>query len=245
MIHFFRRIRQKLLTENRFTKYMLYAIGEIALVMIGILLALQVNNWNEHRKDGLKESQYLHNIKSDLEVDLSETKDLRADLVLRISRFKTIDTTFNVWGYLGDEISAEMSLENIRPHHIFNRGRGFKPILGAYAAIKDNGDIELIANKDIYSGILKYYEDLIPSQHSLYEDLKKIEHELNLKYSKEITYGTTLDEVFVNHNNKDQILADCYILYRKIMHLGLNLTRIMESIEELTNEIHLELEDRN
>ncbi|MDC8005993.1 hypothetical protein POV27_18220 [Aureisphaera galaxeae] len=49
MIHFFRRIRQKLLKENRLPKYLLYALGEIALVMIGILLALQVNNWNSQR----------------------------------------------------------------------------------------------------------------------------------------------------------------------------------------------------
>ncbi len=51
MITFFRRIRHQLLTENKFSKYLLYAIGEIALVMIGILLALQVNDWNENNKN--------------------------------------------------------------------------------------------------------------------------------------------------------------------------------------------------
>lgn len=51
MIKFFRRIRQQLLTENKFSKYVFYAIGEIALVMIGILLALQVNDWNENKKN--------------------------------------------------------------------------------------------------------------------------------------------------------------------------------------------------
>jgi hypothetical protein len=47
MIKFFRKIRQKMLTENKFSKYLLYAIGEIALVVIGILIALSVNNSNE------------------------------------------------------------------------------------------------------------------------------------------------------------------------------------------------------
>ncbi|WP_273277430.1 DUF6090 family protein [Maribacter polysiphoniae] len=51
MIKFFRRIRQQVLTENKFSKYLLYAIGEIVLVVIGILIALQINNWNEIRKD--------------------------------------------------------------------------------------------------------------------------------------------------------------------------------------------------
>lgn len=46
MIKFFRKIRQKLLTENKFSKYLIYAIGEIILVVIGILIALQLNNWN-------------------------------------------------------------------------------------------------------------------------------------------------------------------------------------------------------
>ena len=55
MIKFFRKIRQNLLMENKTSKYFKYAIGEIALVMIGILLALQVNNWNESRK---KEEQF-------------------------------------------------------------------------------------------------------------------------------------------------------------------------------------------
>jgi len=51
MLRFFRTLRQRLLTENKFSRYLLYAVGEILLVMIGILLALQVNNWNNNRID--------------------------------------------------------------------------------------------------------------------------------------------------------------------------------------------------
>ena len=54
MIKFFRKIRQKLLSENKFSKYFIYAIGEIILVVIGILIALQVNNWNEERKSNIE-----------------------------------------------------------------------------------------------------------------------------------------------------------------------------------------------
>jgi len=50
MIHFFRRIRQGLLSQNRFSKYMLYAVGEILLVVIGILIALYINNANNNRQ---------------------------------------------------------------------------------------------------------------------------------------------------------------------------------------------------
>ena len=51
MLRFFRTLRQRLLTENKFRKYLLYAIGEVLLVMIGILLALQGNSWNKNRID--------------------------------------------------------------------------------------------------------------------------------------------------------------------------------------------------
>lgn len=47
MIQFFRKTCQKLLTENKFSKYLLYAIREIVLVVIGVLIALQINNKNE------------------------------------------------------------------------------------------------------------------------------------------------------------------------------------------------------
>ena len=50
MIKFFRKIRRTLLTENKYSKYVLYAIGEVALVVIGILIALSLNNSNDHKK---------------------------------------------------------------------------------------------------------------------------------------------------------------------------------------------------
>ena len=65
MIKFFRKIRQNLLMENKTSKYFKYAIGEIVLVMIGILLALQVSNWNQDRKDRISERELLDNIHRD------------------------------------------------------------------------------------------------------------------------------------------------------------------------------------
>jgi lipopolysaccharide/colanic/teichoic acid biosynthesis glycosyltransferase len=70
MIKFFRKIRQNMLSEGKSLKYLKYAIGEIVLVVIGILIALQINNWNESRKNGTKEKEYLEGIKTDLEIDV-------------------------------------------------------------------------------------------------------------------------------------------------------------------------------
>ena len=67
MIKFFRKIRQKLLSENKFSKYLIYAIGEIALVVIGILIALQINNQNEARKAKVLEIELIRLLITDLE----------------------------------------------------------------------------------------------------------------------------------------------------------------------------------
>ncbi len=57
MIKFFRHIRKQLLTENKFSKYLLYAIGEIVLVVIGILIALSINNWNKRKVNREKDAR--------------------------------------------------------------------------------------------------------------------------------------------------------------------------------------------
>jgi len=76
MIKLFRTIRQNLIMENKtskpayqFGRYLKYAIGEITLVMIGILLALQVNNWNETRKELLLKNKLYHNLEASLRTD--------------------------------------------------------------------------------------------------------------------------------------------------------------------------------
>jgi len=72
MIKFFRKIRQQLLTENKFSKYLLYAIGEIVLVVIGILIALSINNWNESRKQANNLNYIYTSIITDLKRDNQE-----------------------------------------------------------------------------------------------------------------------------------------------------------------------------
>ena len=71
---FFRRIRQNLLSEGKTGKYLKYAIGEILLVVIGILIALQINNWNEGRKRINTEYKLLQNMKKAIEHDIEKTK---------------------------------------------------------------------------------------------------------------------------------------------------------------------------
>lgn len=79
MIKFFRKIRQSLLAENKLSRYLLYAVGEIALVVIGILIALQINNWNDAQKMMRKEIKVYQEIHSELNETLVGVLDDKKD----------------------------------------------------------------------------------------------------------------------------------------------------------------------
>ena len=71
MIKFFRKIRQSLLADSKFIKYVIYAIREIVIVVIGILIALQINNWDNENIQREKEVGYCTEIKTNLSIDLN------------------------------------------------------------------------------------------------------------------------------------------------------------------------------
>jgi len=79
MIKFFRHIRQRMIKENRVSKYLLYALGEIILVVIGILIAVQINDWNETRKANHTSKAYLQKMIIELENTKSRMKYLTSD----------------------------------------------------------------------------------------------------------------------------------------------------------------------
>ena len=76
MIPFFRKIRKKMADDNRPIKYMRYAIGEIILVVIGILIALQINNWNQNKNNAAQANKHLATLRLNLEDDLKQAKIL-------------------------------------------------------------------------------------------------------------------------------------------------------------------------
>lgn len=86
MIKLFRNIRLRLLTETKFTKYLVYAFGEIILVVVGILIALQINNWNEERKKDLRSSSIYQELINNIQMDIDDLRgNLRSDSVTRTS----------------------------------------------------------------------------------------------------------------------------------------------------------------
>jgi len=112
MIKFFRKIRHKLLTENKFSKYLLYAIGEIILVVIGILIALQVNNFNENQKLESIKQNYFKQIIIDLVQQNKYLLDQKAFLESNISLYDSYVDDFKNADWSTTEILQELSKLN-------------------------------------------------------------------------------------------------------------------------------------
>ncbi|SRR6056297_2516550 len=85
MITIFRRVRDKLIASGSVTKYLLYAVGESLLVVVGILIALQVNNWNEDRQLNRQEQTYLGLLRDDLILQKEENDIQKTTLINHIS----------------------------------------------------------------------------------------------------------------------------------------------------------------
>ena len=136
MIKFFRKIRQQLLTENKFSKYMLYAVGEIILVVIGILIALSINNKNEEKKERAQETVILKQLLGDFNNNLEQ-------LDQKISFRNTfMNSTKQLFKYidnpnLRNKDSIDLHLAKTLPYATFD------PIINDLAS---SGELSLIKN---------------------------------------------------------------------------------------------------
>ena len=154
MIKFFRHIRKSLLMKNKTGKYFKYAIGEIILVVIGILIALAINNWNENRKTEQKLNQFLISLKSDLRNDLNEIKVVTEDQSIRSDMItKAIELSKK------PNIKEIISKDSIM---FYEAGRNFTffPTVGVYNAATNAGLIDNINNEELKRSILNLYEHL-------------------------------------------------------------------------------------
>jgi hypothetical protein len=135
--------------ENKTSKYFKYAIGEIILVVIGILIALQINNWNEDRKATKQEIKILSELKNDLETNLIEIYDTNSTTKNRVK------STVLILDYFKDEKPVDDSLkrafENIKMDGIFNIANT------SYKFIESQG-INTISNDSLRIKITEMYE---------------------------------------------------------------------------------------
>lgn len=153
MISFFRKVRQKLLTENKFSKYLIYAIGEIVLVMIGILLALQVNNWNELQKNEKIESVFLEDFSNDLKSDI---KTLQAAISQNNERILATDSILSILSFK-DELTSLELIEFAGYNISLTSESYFIPEKSAIRQFESSNGGEIISSKELKDKLFRYY----------------------------------------------------------------------------------------
>ncbi|HLF64193.1 MAG TPA: DUF6090 family protein [Saprospiraceae bacterium] len=154
MIKFFRHIRQSLLSENKFSKYLLYAIGEIILVVIGILIALKINNWNEQQKLNRLEQRYYCKLLEDVNQDviqiakhLSENEDRLSsgNMLLHLLQQEN-----------PDRVEVIRHLQGATSKTTYT----FKPSLAAFDDLKSSGNLIILRDLSIKDKLINYYSTL-------------------------------------------------------------------------------------
>ena len=157
MTPFFRRIRKQLADNNKPIQYLRYAIGEIVLVVIGILIALQINTWNEEKNDRTYELKMLSEVKNSLKGDIEYFEWMidrtnRVDSMVSVISEQIINKSFFVDSLYLNEKKDWIGLRD---------GTFFRYNSGPYEAIKSSG-IDKISNDSLRVNLIEFYDYFYP-----------------------------------------------------------------------------------
>ncbi|WP_411767922.1 DUF6090 family protein [Winogradskyella sp. A3E31] len=205
MITFFRKLRARFISENKFSKYILYATGEIFLVVIGILIALQVNNWNEQRKASKKETVFFENLLIDLQKDEEKLNHYEKFNTKRIEYLDTLLTYIRnpnlVMGIEKFGIYVEPLFYGVDPT---NNNTTFE-------SAKSSGVFNDFKNQAIIKDISKYYADFTLMETAFSSILRFIENQF-----EPMMY--TLPESYMNEHTGDLVIneGDVQEFYDKV-----------------------------
>ena len=150
MIKFFRKIRYDLMEKNKTGKYFKYAFGEIVLVVIGILIALSINNWNETNKNEREQIVFLNNLKNDLKNDL-----IQLDQILKFQKEKLSKVN-----ELKDQLLSIKDFEKIEQLlvNLTSDNYTYFPNTGSYTTTVSSGKIASLNPSSLRIAITNLYE---------------------------------------------------------------------------------------
>lgn len=143
MLRFLSKIRRSYSGQGQFRKYLLYAIGEILLLVIGIIIALQVNNWNESRKLNRKAGDVINNLHHEFMVN----QDILKDLFDKFEKSK--NSNFRLMEFMGNDVSTipQKKMDSLAYWSIEHRP--FNPSNNTFEEILQSGNLALIKDSEL------------------------------------------------------------------------------------------------
>ena len=240
MIKFFRRIRFNLMSENKTGKYFKYAIGEIILVVIGILMALQINNWNEDRKN----KEILNSYKKSLITDL-EQDTLALNSVIRYIKNDLIEIE-KIGTRLSSKYATKDTLIKIVRNELSFASKAYRPPNNkTFLAMQTNGKLELF-DKNTYTFLLELHDKQSISESVIRANINQFLTQANhffLKYSIDaysVIEGDIVEKAWQNVDADDlyRSVQGCLTL-KKIMNenTGKNYMDVLEATEKVISHL--------
>ena len=214
MIKFFRKIRYDLMEKNKTGKYLKYAIGEIVLVIVGIIIALQINNWNQDQLTQNRIESRLVNLISDIENEVEEMDEVKESAKLRIIIIHEILKRNDKIKSIGwpDTIPGKLAIDTIgNPNRILSQLRTFDGNRPTYNELINSGEFYTIRNETLKRKIQNYYGSIDELRDA--ERWNNQETSLKIRSSKErLGIGAfskaTLDELVEMAKNDKQFGAE-------------------------------------
>ena len=151
MLRFFRQIRQKLFLEGKVSRYIGYALGEILLIVVGILIALNIQNWNQNRLDRIEEREILERLYNEMERNKQRLLAASERIVGSLERVDRVIAVFN-GAPLEDNIAFLDDVANL-VRFDFRR-----QVNATYVELLSSGDFGLIQNVELRDFIVEYYD---------------------------------------------------------------------------------------
>jgi hypothetical protein len=252
MIKLFRKIRQNLLMENKTGKYFKYAIGEIILVVIGILIALSINTWNEERKEQLVIRNLLHNIRLDMQADTLQFSKNINDIPEVITNATLLLNSTEL-----DTLSANELFINL-PYYSFYyviNNKSYEKIINAgitdfynFNELYNDINTYYTLNANAYHKIIKWDDDDTTADGSLWLSMGfEIDIYSNFTYKEnDVRFAQTEENrktVFIEQLNKPQMRNSIKMsLYRK-RYLDNILTKTKQRAEDIILKIDEQLHE--
>ncbi|WP_250435890.1 DUF6090 family protein [Hanstruepera flava] len=230
MIKFFRKIRQQLLSEGKTGKYLKYAIGEIILVVIGILIALQINNWNDVRKDRQRERIILKQLHSgflenkrlfDYGIDLYKNKLEGCDKAISFFNLPENEQA--------DSLSKRENLQKIFESYSYN------PSSGLIESLLNSSSIEVIQSDSL--------KQLLVSWKDVLSDYREEEEQLNKDISDLGTFiNKNLDFLAINNPENELNIAtfNSVEFQNYVIKIRFSTNQLLNAVDEEEIYNHLE-----